>query len=287
MKRVATGAALGVMAALGLAASGALASSHAKAKTTPVATVAVNLGRPVQWDVDLSQTKLPSGNVVFKVTNDGSLLYSFELCNGGGFANVCVGQSTPQLNPGQSVLLNVSRKKGNYEYILTADNYVSTKGTVTVEASGVPVVIPPVSKTTTHPTTTTTPSKTTTPTTTPTTPTAPKTSTSPTSTSPTPTGPSGPVEVLIGDPSVGAGLFQSEGCGSCHTLAAAGSTGVVGPNLNQVQPDQPTVVTNVTYGNAMGMPAFGGAPYNLSTSQIDDLAAYVYASTCNCSPPGG
>jgi cytochrome c551/c552 len=31
----------------------------------------------------------------------------------------------------------------------------------------------------------------------------------------------------------GAQVFASEGCGSCHTFKAAGSTGTVGPNLNE------------------------------------------------------
>ena len=34
----------------------------------------------------------------------------------------------------------------------------------------------------------------------------------------------------------GAKVFASAGCGSCHTLAAAKSSGQVGPNLDQAQP---------------------------------------------------
>jgi len=37
--------------------------------------------------------------------------------------------------------------------------------------------------------------------------------------------------VTSGDPSTGKKLFQ-EKCGSCHTLADAGTKGVVGPNLD-------------------------------------------------------
>src|SRR3954453_1344810 len=41
--------------------------------------------------------------------------------------------------------------------------------------------------------------------------------------------------------SSGAQLFASTGCGSCHTLAAAGSTGETGPNLNEfLAPDDDT-----------------------------------------------
>ena len=37
--------------------------------------------------------------------------------------------------------------------------------------------------------------------------------------------------------SAGAKAFTDAGCGGCHTLAAAGTRGTVGPNLDQVKPD--------------------------------------------------
>src|SRR5689334_21523523 len=40
--------------------------------------------------------------------------------------------------------------------------------------------------------------------------------------------------------SQGKDLFAST-CGGCHTLNAAGTTGTVGPNLDQLMPDQATV----------------------------------------------
>jgi cytochrome c551/c552/uncharacterized membrane protein len=36
----------------------------------------------------------------------------------------------------------------------------------------------------------------------------------------------------VGDAQVGAQLFTSQGCSGCHTLAAAGSTGTTGPDLD-------------------------------------------------------
>lgn len=36
----------------------------------------------------------------------------------------------------------------------------------------------------------------------------------------------------------GAQVFLAQGCGSCHTMAAAGATGSVGPNLDEVIPNQ-------------------------------------------------
>jgi cytochrome c oxidase subunit 2 len=37
-----------------------------------------------------------------------------------------------------------------------------------------------------------------------------------------------------GEAAAGKAVFTSAGCGSCHTLAAAGASGQVGPNLEDV-----------------------------------------------------
>jgi mono/diheme cytochrome c family protein len=73
------------------------------------------------------------------------------------------------------------------------------------------------------------------------------------------------------DAAVGAKVFASAGCGSCHTLAAAKSSGQVGPNLDDAKPSYDVVVAKVTDGGG-GMPAFGG---QLSEQQIRDVAAFV------------
>ena len=72
----------------------------------------------------------------------------------------------------------------------------------------------------------------------------------------------------------GAKVFASAGCGSCHTLAAAKSSGQVGPNLDAAKPGYDTVVVMVTNGGG-GMPSFGG---QLSKQQIRDVAAFVATS---------
>ena len=72
----------------------------------------------------------------------------------------------------------------------------------------------------------------------------------------------------------GAKVFASSGCGSCHTLAAAKSSGQVGPNLDAAKPGYDTVVVMVTNGGG-GMPSFGG---QLSKQQIRDVAAFVATS---------
>jgi sulfite dehydrogenase len=78
-----------------------------------------------------------------------------------------------------------------------------------------------------------------------------------------------------GDATAGKQVFASAGCGGCHTLKDAGSSGNVGPNLDQLKPDQPTVAHQVTNGGG-GMPPFKG---QLSAKQIQDVAAYVFKAT--------
>jgi mono/diheme cytochrome c family protein len=84
-----------------------------------------------------------------------------------------------------------------------------------------------------------------------------------------------PAFKLKGDPTAGKSVFGSAGCAGCHTLQAAGATGTVGPNLDQLKPDYRTVTAQVTLGGAQ-MPAFKSS---LSAQQIADVAAYVVRST--------
>jgi mono/diheme cytochrome c family protein len=72
----------------------------------------------------------------------------------------------------------------------------------------------------------------------------------------------------------GAKVFASAGCGSCHTLAAATSTGTIGPDLDQLKPDEQTVARQVENGGG-GMPPFRG---KLSAGQIAAVASFVSAS---------
>ena len=48
-----------------------------------------------------------------------------------------------------------------------------------------------------------------------------------------------------GDPAAGKTVFTSAGCSGCHTLKAAGATGTVGPNLDQLKPAEPVIVHQV------------------------------------------
>jgi cytochrome c6 len=97
---------------------------------------------------------------------------------------------------------------------------------------------------------------------------APGEETEPTGTEPT----QPPPTEAAGDPAAGKEVFLgTAGCASCHTLADAGSTGAIGPNLDAVKPSDEKVVAQVTNGGG-GMPAFGDT---LTEQQIEDVAAYV------------
>jgi mono/diheme cytochrome c family protein len=69
----------------------------------------------------------------------------------------------------------------------------------------------------------------------------------------------------------GKTIFLTAGCTSCHTLKDAGSTGTIGPNLDQAKPPESLVVDRVTNGKNV-MPSFKS---KLSTAQIHAVAKYV------------
>jgi cbb3-type cytochrome c oxidase subunit III len=71
-------------------------------------------------------------------------------------------------------------------------------------------------------------------------------------------------------PTDGKSIFMAN-CGSCHTLADAGTSGNVGPNLDGVKPTREKVVTQVTNGGG-AMPAFKDT---LDPQQIQAVADYV------------
>jgi cytochrome c6 len=101
-------------------------------------------------------------------------------------------------------------------------------------------------------------------------------STSPTATAPTTTAsasttPSAPQ----GDAAAGKTVFADSGCNGCHTLKAAGASATVGPTLDELKPAYARIVTQVENGGGV-MPAFKG---QLSQKQIQDVAAFVFAST--------
>jgi cytochrome c oxidase subunit 2 len=90
----------------------------------------------------------------------------------------------------------------------------------------------------------------------------------------------------------GAAIFKNNGCGACHTLSAAGTTGKVGPDLDKLaaeakqagQPVQSFARTSIVDPNAYIQP---GYPKNvmpqtfgkaLSKQQLDALVSYLINS---------
>ena len=71
----------------------------------------------------------------------------------------------------------------------------------------------------------------------------------------------------------GKTIFTSS-CASCHTLAAAGAHGTVGPSLDRLRPAFARVKKQVISGGAI-MPAFKG---KLTDAQITAVAKYVAAN---------
>jgi len=250
---------LGFMAAIFGFQTAPAAGSVSVAKAT---VVTVTAGKPAEFKFTVSPNsalpwavKTPSGSVTFKVTNKGALPHNFKICTSPTTSTsakliTCNGTSTKLLKPGQSTSLTIIfKQRGKYEFLCTVAGHAAAgmKGLIGV---GVKLV-----------TTTSTVVKTTT---------TVKTSTSATTTS-------GTGETLLGNPVNGKALFISNSCGSCHTLADAGTNGNVGPNLNQLKPSQITVKTAVMNGAGGGgsqMP-----PFAMSATQFNDIASYVYSAT--------
>ncbi len=68
--------------------------------------------------------------------------------------------------------------------------------------------------------------------------------------------------------SAGKSTFAST-CGGCHTLSAAGTNGEVGPNLDDLKPDEETVLSAIERGP-------GVMPENLlQGAKAEEVAKYV------------
>jgi mono/diheme cytochrome c family protein len=72
----------------------------------------------------------------------------------------------------------------------------------------------------------------------------------------------------------GKEIFTAAGCGGCHVLADAGTSGTVGPNLDQSKPSVQLAIDRVTNGSG-AMPSFKD---RLNEAQIRAVAEYVSES---------
>jgi mono/diheme cytochrome c family protein len=78
----------------------------------------------------------------------------------------------------------------------------------------------------------------------------------------------GSTQTQSGATADGAALFESN-CATCHTLAAAGATGQIGPNLDEIRPDVALVLATIRAGP-------GAMPTDLVTgAEARAVAQYV------------
>ena len=83
---------------------------------------------------------------------------------------------------------------------------------------------------------------------------------------------------VLADPKMDLGLdvYNNEAqCGVCHTLQAAGSKGLIGPNLDQLKPQISQIIFAVTNGIGV-MQSWEGI---LTYEEIEAVAYYVFNST--------
>lgn len=221
-----------------LAPAGVTSPARSGATSTPITVTAT------EFKFVLSKPTVPAGTtVVFTVINKGKIAHDFKIA----------GKKTPSIAPGKSAKLTVLlAKKGQAAYICTLPGHVAggMKGNFAVGVA--PAAAPAATETV-----------------------AAKPASTPTP-APASSAAAGP-ETLQGDPVAGAAVFKDAGCGGCHTLAAAGSLGNIGPNLDSRKPTQgqlrSVIQSGATAGGAI-MPSF-----SLSPTDLNDIIAYVYKAS--------
>ena len=92
-----------------------------------------------------------------------------------------------------------------------------------------------------------------------------------------------PTETAAAD---GAAVFEAQGCGSCHTLAAAGSSGQTGPDLDGALADRDPDYIEESIIDPAAVVAEGYSPNIMPTSygelpqeELDGLVQYLTEST--------
>ena len=111
----------------------------------------------------------------------------------------------------------------------------------------------------------------------------------PATTATAPPPPATTAAVSVGDAAAGKAVFASQGCGACHTFAAAGASAKVGPSLDSLaaaaqqagEPLDAFVRDSIVDPNKFIAPGYqkGIMPPNfgqaLSAKQLADLVAFV------------
>ncbi|HEY6776371.1 MAG TPA: c-type cytochrome [Thermoleophilaceae bacterium] len=94
-----------------------------------------------------------------------------------------------------------------------------------------------------------------------------------------------------GDSTSGGAIFARMGCGSCHHLSAAGSSGEIGPDLDQRLPahDRASLIAVITdsdrSGDFVGMPEDFGRRMN--ATELNALVGFLLAAGGEAAAGGG
>ncbi len=99
----------------------------------------------------------------------------------------------------------------------------------------------------------------------------------------TTTQPTQPAPATGGDASAGKDVFATQGCGNCHKLSAAGSSGTAGPNLDEALKGKDSAFVRESIVDPNKQIAKGYAPsvmpqtfgQTLTPKQLDDLVAFL------------
>jgi uncharacterized cupredoxin-like copper-binding protein len=117
-------AAIGAAVAIPMAGQAATGSTKASA-SAKVTVITVTAGKPSEFAFKLSKfSNVPTGVITFKVTNQGKIGHTFEICTKsnltGIYPNSCKGKVTKLLQHGQSQVITVTLpRSGIYEFLCT------------------------------------------------------------------------------------------------------------------------------------------------------------------------
>jgi mono/diheme cytochrome c family protein len=92
-----------------------------------------------------------------------------------------------------------------------------------------------------------------------------------------------PPPASAGDAATGRGIFTGQGCGNCHAFSAAGTSGAVGPNLDESLQGEDTAFIRESIVEPNEETAEGYQPnvmpdiydQELTPKQLDDLVAFL------------
>jgi uncharacterized cupredoxin-like copper-binding protein len=121
MRRRLLGASVAI-ACLALAVPFMASAAPAKMHAT---TVKVTAGKPTEFHFVLSKMSVPAGAVTFTIANKGKLAHDFKIG----------GKTSKMVQPGKSVTLKVTLKKGKNKYLCTVPGHAAAgmKGTLVVK----------------------------------------------------------------------------------------------------------------------------------------------------------